>query len=983
MKTRISIRSISRWLVALAALSHVSAATATILVKDAFPIATGAYAHDGAVYNTNPQHADIVGFSGGWTSVSSTSVLKSRDNGLAYPINIFNVASSGCLTIMNTTAGSTSSAGRMISRSVPGVPTSGTFFFSVLVKAEQTALEKLAANQAYGIGFSNTQKPSNTTSDKLPADGIFVGYAKGASGANGTLADLGLILRVNGANTVLLASPVPDETYFIVVRVEIGAGDAGAEIVGAVVNPDRAAVFTPEATTSVETELIDATSFSYVNVGGLYATGGAYVTFDELLLADTLQEAASVAGDDTPVFAGAPTVLLDGDQSDFVFTARLSNGAGDVYALVGDPDAYGSTNLVASAATTNAPVSATLSGLAANTCYRYAAFADGDGETAFQAGERTFFTGVVAVQAAADADEDGLVPGCFLVERPDTPDATRDDLLVDYALSGTAASDTNYVALPGSVVIPAGTNQVEVVVTPLIDGANLSATTLTLSVLPTVNYTNATSSATIAIGSIDLPPGKNVWVARADGNASDASNWSENRVPLATDDILLDHFSNAALTWDAGVNDLPTNVASWAQTAGYTNAVQIDTRRGGAFDMFVVTGDAVLDGGSWNHSYGGTAHNIGLRCTVGGNLTTGADFTFDGLGRGYKNQGGPSGAAGTSTGIAHGGEGGQGSSGSGTIYGDYRAPVWRGSSATYTSGGANGGGGAFYLVVGGTFTHNGRITVTGMPTASYPAHSGGSIFIQAGNLVGSGEFNAKAAPGSITNKRVGGGGGRIAIHLTDANVTFASFTNGFAGMVSAAGSVCHKFDSTANHYPGGCGTVYIETPGDNAKGVMLLDNAGIATDPVRDTMGAAVVRNGETWDFSRLILKDAGRIAIATNATLRLPSPDCIVSDGQAMNAIRFDDNGTLEFASLEDTALDARTYSVIAKGDSAYAGTIRLTSPRTLDVTGRFTVGGLRFDGVSVAPGTYNVADLAPHVTGSGEVVVLPSRATTVVIVR
>jgi hypothetical protein len=690
---------------------------------------------------------------------------------------------------------------------------------------------------------------------------------------------------------------------------------------------------------------------------------------------------ALVGSADTPVFEAAPTVALDGAQTDFVFTAKLSNGTGDVYALIGGPDAYDITNLVAVAATTNAPVSVALAGLAANTCYRYAALAEGDGESAFQAGERTFFTGVIAVQALADADEDGFVPGRFLVERPATPDATRDDLLVDYAVSGTAGPGTNYVALPGSILIPAGTNRAEVVVTPMIDGPNLAATSLTLAVLPTVNYTNATSSATIAIGSVALPPGKNVWVAPSAGNASVAANWSENRVPLATDDILLDIYSNAALTWDAGVNGLPTNVASWTQTAAYTGTVLIDTRRGGVFDMFHVAGDAVLNGGRWVHPAGDTVDTIGLRCTVGGNLTTGAAFTFDGLGRGYKQQKGPSGSGTITKGIAHGGEGGFGSDGPGTIYGDCFTPVWRGSSCVFTTGGANGGGGAFYLIVGGTFTHNGRITVTGVGTASYPAHSGGSIFIQAANLTGAGELNAKAAPGASTNKRVGGGGGRIAINLTGAGVTFGSFTNGFTGPISAAGSVCNKYGATENHYPGACGTVLVNTPVDN--NFLVLDNANIASDPSRDTMGAAVVRNGETWNLSRLMLRNAGRIAIATNATLRLPSPDCIESDGQAMNAIRFDDNGTLEFTEEQFPVLDAKTFSILATGNSAYPGPIRVTAPRTLTVSGTFTVGGLRINGVFVAPGTYAATELGPLVQGVGTVIVLPSKATTVVIIR
>lgn len=326
MNTRTSARRISRWFAALAVLAHTLAATAMVHVKDAFPIAVGAYVDGASVYNTNPQHADIVGFSGNWTSASSTSVMQSRGFGLAYPANCLLSASHGCMTISNSTQGATTSANRIVSRPLTGVPNSGALYFSVLIRADATALSMLAANQTYGIGFGKTQKMSNTSAPTLPTDGVYFGFLKNASGAKGSLDYTSVILRVNGSNSVLLDAPVPGQTYFCVAKIEIGAGTGGAEIVSAVLNPTSPSVFTPEATTSVESELIDTTSFTYINAGGLYATGNSYVYFDEPILADTLQEAAFVGSADTPAFASAPTVALDGAQTNFIWPFRQLRG---------------------------------------------------------------------------------------------------------------------------------------------------------------------------------------------------------------------------------------------------------------------------------------------------------------------------------------------------------------------------------------------------------------------------------------------------------------------------------------------------------------------------------------------------------------------------------------------------------------------------------------------------------------------------------
>ena len=80
---------------------------------------------------------------------------------------------------------------------------------------------------------------------------------------------------------------------------------------------------------------------------------------------------------------------------------------------------------------------------------------------------------------------------------------------------------------------------------------------------------------------------------------------------------------------------------------------------------------------------------------------------------------------------------------------------------------------------------------------------------------------------------------------------------------------------------------------------------------------------------------------------------------------------------------LNAKTFSILATGNSAYPGPVYVTALRTLSVSGTFTVGGLHLDSVPVAPGTYAATELGPLVQGGGTVVVLPSKSVTMIVVR
>ena len=76
---------------------------------------------------------------------------------------------------------------------------------------------------------------------------------------------------------------------------------------------------------------------------------------------------------------------------------------------------------------------------------------------------------------------------------------TNDDLNVDYAIGGTATNGVDYVALPGVVVIPAGTLSAVVSVVPLDDGPPDINRTVILKISPGTNYLVGRPAAAAAI----------------------------------------------------------------------------------------------------------------------------------------------------------------------------------------------------------------------------------------------------------------------------------------------------------------------------------------------------------------------------------------------------------------------------------------------------------------------------------------------------
>ena len=96
---------------------------------------------------------------------------------------------------------------------------------------------------------------------------------------------------------------------------------------------------------------------------------------------------------------------------------------------------------------------------------------------------------LVTVSPYVDGKEQGGAPGYFKISRAGELDSS---LTVNYTVSGTAVAGSDYTALSGSVVLPAGsgvgTNSESVVFVPINDASIEGAETITLTLTPDATY---------------------------------------------------------------------------------------------------------------------------------------------------------------------------------------------------------------------------------------------------------------------------------------------------------------------------------------------------------------------------------------------------------------------------------------------------------------------------------------------------------------
>ncbi len=537
------------------------------------------------------------------------------------------------------------------------------------------------------------------------------------------------------------------------------------------------------------------------------------------------------ASADAAEIADAPTVTRNANGT-YTIAGTVSGVSGvtyDIEVKLGGATVW-SESWTASAGSLERAVSWTTDGNVAAGTYSASIVATApSGSVATRASASNFLVGDISAAKVADAYEEGLVAGSFALSRPG--DATL-PLTVSYAVSSeTAVAGSAYVAVSGTAEFAAGSSTTTVALVPINNQYLVADATITLAILAGDFYgvSQSAGSASLTLYDYTPPAGYNVWIARDAGNASNGSNWSLGRAPVATDHILLGAWSTRTLTWDAAATHL---VASWTQGREFDAQVIFATTYENSdvdsgFNLFTISGDATLEGGYWVHPVQGElrtadAENERYRMavSVGGNMTVGSGATISGQARGrYSYAGGWLGLA------MHGGFAISSTNNayaasevpSWTPFGSILEPVSTGLGAaggTDQPGKFGRGGGAVWLDVGGTFQLDGKITVNGDTVSSQVSGSGnrggagGSVFVRANEIAVSGAGKIEAN-GGAANKTDGasaaGSGGRIAL-VAAGTITAADDS------IECKGSRSGDFDHISDDlYNAAAGTVWLQS----------------------------------------------------------------------------------------------------------------------------------------------------------------------------
>ena len=560
-----------------------------------------------------------------------------------------------------------------------------------------------------------------------------------------------------------------------------------------------------------------------------------------------------------------------------------------------------------------------ITGLTANKTYQVSVVAE-NSNGADEKAVGSFYTGELTLGATTDANENGPVAGTVAVSRVDS---SPFPLTVNYTISSSAAgaAEGTTWAAPAAVTIPAGETTGYLLVTPLVDASVTEDVTVTV-MLADGNYEMpAVSAKTLQIINLVAPTGYNTWIATSNSLASIGSNWSEGHAPTASDNILFDgRFSAKNCEWDSAAS---ATVASWTQTADYTGTVTFDTEfpdySGATFTLFTVTGNCDLQGGAW--SCRGNYNNFGvvvsmmqttktdkhwcLNVSVGGSMTVGSGSAINVTGRGYGYQ--------TPNPNYSQSYGGYAFGGANSPYGSITEPFDPGMGCISQTDGNNKskisgiGGGAVKLAVAGNLTVNGRIEAVGTMDQNIPRSggTGGSIWIVANKISGSGTIDASACPKSFYTSDQGvsiGSGGRIALY-TQSPLAFP-MANVLCSGTSYAGTSWNSKTKVS-----GPGTIFVKDPTQTHGTLYVKQSRDVATSGNKWT-GTPVMGD---LSLDAVVLSGNAQLRIPAGTSLALPSLSAVTTD----NTI----------AGIAGVVCDGGTLN-IGNGDQVLKSNVAFASP-------------------------------------------------------
>jgi hypothetical protein len=242
-----------------------------------------------------------------------------------------------------------------------------------------------------------------------------------------------------------------------------------------------------------------------------------------------------------------------------------------------------------------------------------------------------------------------------------------------------------------------------------------------------------------------------------------------------------------------------------------------------------------------------------LNLTLSGDLTVdaGGVVTMAGAGHGAGAGLGRAFASIPQRAASHGGQGGATNlvGPLNKTYGSVTNPATPGSGGFWGTDNTAEAGGVMRLSIGGNMIVNGSILANGLVTEG---QSGGSIFLRTGTLSGSGLIDASGYSGGT----LGGGGGRIALYLTDG---------------SSRGGVAVRAFGGDSGYDGAAGTVYEQGPGqEQGSGTLYIDNNGLKVTTNAYTVLPAMTNGlASELDGVTVVVTNFGRLRLSADVAVK------------------------------------------------------------------------------------------------------------------
>ena len=412
------------------------------------------------------------------------------------------------------------------------------------------------------------------------------------------------------------------------------------------------------------------------------------------------------------------------------------------------------------------------------------------------------------------------------------------------------------------------------------------------------------------------------------GAWSTPENWLPNGTPGAGDAVVLPAPAQASdsyvVTADAAINVKSLTVGSDDAADGCTATFESQT-----LGTNVVSGNlTVLAGGVMTHTaFSTTANTVdeqdrALIFFVKGDATIDRNGSFNVRHRGFAKTKGPGGTSDSNIPVAYAG------SVPGVTKAVYGSPLF---PAVGGSGSPNSaGGGVIRLDVKGALTINGEILADNQMSASYSpvGASGGSVWITAHTLAGSGLVSVVGEATSQLRIKRGGCGGRIAVYVEESSdkpfgdVRFEAYGG------NAPSHITDKYDGAA-------GTVYQCVGPDLRGGTLVIDNTGrvdfSSTANYVTELDAASMQ--DTEEFGSIVVRNGGQLRIADGTHVKIRG-DLTCAGGTLLSAA----SGVIEF-------VDASKVSYLS-GSVACGGFVCTTPGKSI----KFGTG--KNDAVSVVAG-------------------------------